>query len=225
MKTVLITGASDGIGKATALKLNELGYRLYLFGRSQDKLEEVSKLSNVLGSYCFDAHDRNKLYAALDDIASKGGVDILVNNMGANLKKEEVKDITIDLFEKMMDLNCTAHLICIEKLLPQMIEKGHGNIVNVLSSCCKFNNPTMAAYTASKKAMEAVSNTLAKEVKGKGIIVTGIYPGGVDTNFRTTQRPDYLLPETIASAIVYAIENDNGLVQEIIVRPEVENNY
>lgn len=225
MKKVLITGASDGIGKATAIKLNELGYKLYLFGRTKEKLDEVAKLDNVIKTYCFDAHDRQSLYNALDDIVSNGGVDVLVNNMGANLKKEEVKDITVDLFESMMDLNCTSHLICIEKLIPQMINNKKGNIVNVLSSVCKFNNIAHASYTASKKAMEAISQTLAKEVKDKGVVVTGIYPGGVDTNFRSNNRPDYLKAETIAKAIVYAIENDNGLVQDIVIRPEVENNY
>lgn len=225
MKTVLITGASDGIGKATAIKLNELGYKLYLFGRTKEKLDEVAKLDNVIKAYCFDAHNRLELYDALDDINNNGGVDILINNMGANLKKEEVKDISIDLFEKMMDLNCTSHLICIEKMLPKMLDKKQGNIVNILSSSCKFNNPTMAAYTASKKAMEAISNTLAKEVKDKGVVVTNIYPGGVDTNFRVTKRPDYLKAETIADAICYSIENKNGLVQDIVIRPVVENNY
>ena len=225
MKKVLITGASDGIGKATAIKLNELGYKLYLFGRTKEKLDEVGKLENVIKTYCFDAHNRKDLYDALDDIVNDGGVDVLVNNMGANLKKEEVKDITIELFEAMMDLNCTSHLICIKKLLPKMIENGKGNIVNVLSTVCKFNNLTLGSYTASKKAMEALSQTLAKEVKDKGVVVTAIYPGGVDTNFRTSERPDYLKAETIAKAIVYAIENDNGLIQDIVIRPEVENNY
>lgn len=225
MKTVLITGASDGIGKATAIKLNELGYKLFLFGRTKDKLDEISKLDNVIKSYCFDAHDRNKLYEALDDINNNGGVDVLINNMGANLKKQEVKDIDVDLFEQMMDLNCTSHLICIQKLLPKMIEKQSGNIINVLSSSCKFDNLSIGAYTASKKAMEAISKTLAKEVKNKGIVVTGIYPGGVNTNFRENDRPDYLNPETIADSIAYALNNKNGLVQEIVIRPSVENNY
>lgn len=225
MKTILITGASDGIGKASAIKLNELGYKLYLFGRTKEKLDDVAKLENVIKSYCFDAHDRKQLNEALDDIVNNGGVDILINNMGANLKKQEVKDIDIDLFEQMIDLNCTSHLICIQKLLPKMIQEGKGNIINVLSSVCKYDNPTMGSYTASKKAMEAISDTLAKEVKDKGVVVTAIYPGGVNTNFRETRRPDYLNPDTIADAIVYAIENSDGLVQEIVIRPSVENNY
>ncbi|MBQ0036215.1 MAG: SDR family oxidoreductase, partial [Firmicutes bacterium] len=192
MKTVLITGASDGIGKATAIKLNELGYKLFLFGRTKEKLDEVARLENVVKSYCFDAHNRQDLINALDDINNNGGVDILINNMGANLGKQEVKDIDVDIFEQMLDINCISHLICIQKVLPNMIEKGHGNIVNILSSCCKYDNPTIGAYTASKKAMEALSDTLRKEVKDKGIVVTAIYPGGVDTNFRTINRDDYL---------------------------------
>ena len=225
MKKVLITGASDGIGKASAIKLNELGYKLYLFGRTKEKIDEASKLDNVVKSYCFDAHDRDKLYFALDDICNDGGVDILINNMGANLKKQEVSEIDIELFEEMLDLNCTSHLICIQKVLPKMIEKGSGNIVNVLSSCCRFNNPTLGSYTASKKAMEAISEILAKEVKDKGVVVTNIYPGGVDTNFRTNKKPEYLRPETIANAIVYALNNKDGLMQEIVIRPTIENNY
>ena len=226
MKTVLITGASDGIGKAIANELNNDDYRLYLFGRNKEKLDTVSKeLSNVIKTYAFDVKDRDKLYEALKEINDNGGVDVLINNVGANLKKQEVKDIDVDLFEDMMNINCTSHLICIKELLPTMIEKKEGNIINILSSVCKYNNPTMAAYTASKKAMEAVSQTLAKEVKKDGVIVTAIYPGGVDTNFRVADRPDYLRPETIARHITFILENNDGLVQEIVTRPAIEDNY
>jgi len=226
MKTVLITGASDGIGKATAIKLDSLGYKLFLFGRNKEKLEKlVDDLDNCVKCYAFDANNKEELYKALNDIKEHGGVDVLINNMGANLKKELVKDISIDLFEKMLNLNCVTHLICIEELLPKMIEQKSGNIINVLSSSCKFNNPTIGAYTASKKAMEAISNTLAKEVKEYGVVVTAVYPGGVDSNFRELDRPDYLKPETIAKQIAFALDNEDGLIQEIVIRPAVENNY
>ena len=226
MKTVLITGASDGIGKACANLLDSLDYKLFLFGRNKDKLKNVTdNLENVIETYSFDATNYDELNKALDDINKKGGVDVLINNMGANLKKQEVKDIDIKIFENMMSLNCTAQLICIEKVLPKMIENKQGNIINILSSSCLYNNPTMAAYTASKKAMEAISKTLAKEVKKYGIVVTGIYPGGVDTNFRTIDRPDYLRPESIAKLIPDIINNKDGLIQDIVIRPIVEDNY
>ena len=107
-----------------------------------------------------------------------------------------------------------------------MLNKKDGMIINVLSSCCLFNNPTMAGYTASKNAMESISKALVKEVKDQGVKVLDVYPGGVDTNFRTLDRPDYLKPETVAKHIIYAFENnEDGMIQELVVRPTVENNY
>ncbi|MGN1405453.1 MAG: SDR family NAD(P)-dependent oxidoreductase [Erysipelotrichaceae bacterium] len=225
MKKILITGGSDGIGKALALMLDEKGYETYIFGRNPEKLNNL-KLNHCLKKYAFDLKDRDKLNEALNDINNMGGVDILINNAGFNYKKEEVKDINIQGLEDMMWVNCLSHLVCIESVLPEMLKKGEGMIVNVLSSCCKANITTMGGYTASKKAMEAISKILVKEVKDKGIKVLDVYPGGVDTNFRVNERTDYLRPETIAKHIIYVLENnEDGMMQEIVCRPVVENNY
>lgn len=225
MKKILITGGSDGIGKALALMLDEKGYETYIFGRNPEKLNNL-KLNHCIKKYAFDLKDRDKLNEALNDINNSGGVDILINNAGFNYKKEEVKDINISGLEDMMWVNCLSHLVCIEAVLPRMLEKGEGMIVNVLSSCCKANVATMGGYTASKKAMEALSKILVKEVKDKGVKVLDVYPGGVDTNFRRNERTDYLRPETIAKHIIYVLENnEDGMMQEIVCRPVVENNY
>ena len=226
MRKILITGASDGIGKAIVKELeNDQETKLYLFGRTQAKMDAINQ-QNILKKYVFDLNDREKLYAALKDINDEGGVDILINNAGANLGKEKVLDIDIERLEKMFSLNVTAQLICIQEVSKKMLEKGEGQIVNVLSSCCKFANPTTGAYTASKCAMEALSKILVKEVKDQGIKVMDVYPGGVDTNFRSNERPDYLRPQTIARHIVYAINNnEDGMIQEVICRPMCENNY
>ena len=225
MKKILITGGSDGIGKALALMLDEKGYETYIFGRNPEKLNNL-KLNHCIKKYAFDLKDRDKLNEALNDINNSGGVDILINNAGFNYKKEEVKDINISGLEDMMWVNCLSHLVCIEAVLPRMLEKGEGMIVNVLSSCCKANIATMGGYTASKKAMEALSKILVKEVKDKGVKVIDVYPGGVDTNFRRSERTDYLRPETIAKHIIYVLENnEDGMMQEIVCRPVVENNY
>ena len=225
MKKILITGGSDGIGKALALMLDEKGYETYIFGRNPEKLNNL-KLNHCIKKYAFNLKDRDKLNEALNDINNSGGVDILINNAGFNYKKEEVKDINISGLEDMMWVNCLSHLVCIEAVLPRMLEKGEGMIVNVLSSCCKANIATMGGYTASKKAMEALSKILVKEVKDKGVKVLDVYPGGVDTNFRRNERTDYLRPETIAKHIIYVLENnEDGMMQEIVCRPVVENNY
>ena len=171
-------------------------------------------------------NDKNALYNALKDIQKKGGVDILINNAGFNAGKSEVKDVHIDDIESMLNVNTIAPLICIQECLPEMLKKKEGMIINILSTCCLYTNPKNVGYTASKKAFEAISKTLVKEVKDQGIKVLDVYPGGVNTNFRTNDRPDYLKPQTVAKHIVYAIENnDDGMLQEIIVRPVVENNY
>ncbi|MDD6955459.1 MAG: SDR family NAD(P)-dependent oxidoreductase [Solobacterium sp.] len=220
-----MTGGSDGIGKALALMLDEKGSETYIFGRTPEKLNNL-KLNPCIKKYAFDLKDRDKLNEALNDINNSGGVDILINNAGFNYKKEEVKDINISGLEDMMWVNCLSHLVCIEAVLPRMLEKGEGMIVNVLSSCCKANIATMGGYTASKKAMEALSKILVKEVKDKGVKVLDVYPGGVDTNFRRNERTDYLRPETIAKHIIYVLENnEDGMMQEIVCRPVVENNY
>lgn len=225
MKKILITGASDGIGKALVDILKNKDYQLYLFGRTESKLNSIEG-NNIVKKYCFDMKDKAELNKALDDIVEDGGVDILINNAGANLGKASVLDMDIETFEDMMSLNVVSHVMCIQKLGKLMLEKKEGQIVNILSSACLFNNPGMSGYTASKKAMEAVSKALVKEVKDKGVKVLDVYPGGVDTNFRVIDRPDYLRPETIAKHIVYAIENnEDGMFQEIVCRPVVENNY
>lgn len=225
MKKILITGASDGVGKALAKLLDEKEYELYVFGRNKEKLENLN-LKNVIKSYAFDYSNREELYKALKEIKDNGGVDVIVNNAGANLKKDKVLDININDLDYMFNLNCIGHLICIQELAPRMIEKGNGQIINVLSSCCKHNNPNSAGYTASKNAMESLSKILTKEEKDKGLKVCDIYPGGIDTNFRAIKRNDYLRAETIAKQIVYVIENnEDGIIQEIVTRPVCENNY
>ena len=106
-----------------------------------------------------------------------------------------------------------------------MKENKDGYIMNILSSCCLFNNPTMAAYTATKNAMEAISKILVKEVKDDNIKVSSIYPGGVDTNFRAIERPDYLDVNKLAKVFVDTMELEDGVIHDFVIRPMVESNF
>ncbi len=98
-------------------------------------------------------------------------------------------------------------------------------IGNVLSTCCLFSSPTNGSYSATKDAMEELSKILLKEVKNENINVCNVYPGGVDTNFRAKSNPQYLKPETVAKMIKNCMENEEGCVHEIIIRPQVEDNF
>jgi short-subunit dehydrogenase len=225
-KTAVITGATDGIGNALAILLSR-DYNLALCGRSKDKMDRlIQKLGNChIYTDCFDITDKEKRHAFCENLKKEfGSVDILVNNAGANTKKDKVVEINLDDLRYMFELNCVSAVGMIQELYPLMAEKQSGLIINILSSCCLFNNPMTGSYSASKDAMEGISKILTKEARADHIGVCNVYPGGVDTNFRTAANPNYLRPETIAKMIKACIENEEGCVHDIVIRPYIEEN-
>ena len=225
-KTAVITGATDGIGKALAVLLSK-DYNLALCGRSTDKMEQLTReLGNChVYAECFDITDGEKRRAFCKQVKKTfGTVDVLVNNAGANTKKDKIVDINLDDLRYMFELNCVSAVGMIQELYPLMAEQQSGLVVNILSSCCLFNNPMTGSYSASKDAMEGISKILTKEARKDHIGVCNVYPGGVDTNFRATANPNYLKPETVAKMIKTCIENEDGCVHDIVIRPFIEEN-
>ena len=225
-KTAVITGATDGIGKALAILLSK-EYNLALCGRSEEKMKQLAQELGDCCVYteCFDITDREKRHSFCENVKKKfGSVDVLVNNAGANTKKDKIVDINLDDLRYMFELNCVSAVGMIQEIYPLMAEKQSGLIVNILSSCCLFNNPMTGSYSATKDAMEGISKILTKEAKADHIGVCSVYPGGVDTNFRATANPNYLRPETVAKMIKTCIENEDGCVHDIVIRPFIEDN-
>ena len=225
-KTVVITGATDGIGKALAILLSK-EYDLALCGRSEDKmrllLEEIGDCR--VYAECFDITDGEKRRDFCEKVKNEfGRVDFLVNNAGANTKKDKIADIDLDDLRYMFELNCVSAVGMIQEIYPVMAARKSGLFVNILSSCCLFNNPMAGGYTASKNAMEGISKILTKEVKSENIGVCNVYPGGVDTNFRAVPNHNYLKPETVAKMVKQCIELEEGCVHDIVVRPFIEDN-
>lgn len=225
MKTIVITGSSDGIGKALVHQLYK-EYKIIALGRNVEKMKKLKEECPLIIDYTFDLINQQELYQCIQTIKEQHKVDILINNAGANVKKEMVIHQNIDEFNYMMQLNCISPLILMQEFAKEMIQNKKGHIINVLSTCCLFDNVTMSGYTASKKAFEAFSKALTKEIKEYNVFVTNIYPGGTNTNFRAIERLDYLNPTTVAKAIqnVLAMPND-GCIQDLVLRPLVENNY
>ena len=225
-KTLIITGATDGIGKALA-ELLASDYRLALCGRNEEKMKALVQSLKGEDVYyeCFDLTDDQKRNTFCKNVKERfETIDILVNNAGANVKKDKVTDISLEDLRYMFELNCVSALGMIQECYSEMSEKKSGLIINVLSSCCLFNNTLTGAYTASKNAMEGISKILLKEVKSENIGVCNVYPGGVDTNFRAVANHNYLKPETVAKMIKACMENEEGCVHDIVIRPFVEDN-
>ena len=225
-KTVIITGATDGIGKALAILLSK-EYNLALCGRNEDKMKQLTQNLGDCHVYaqCFDITDREKRHTFCENVKIEfGSADVLINNAGANTKKDKIIDINLDDLRYMFELNCVSAVGMIQEIYPLMAEKQCGLVVNILSSCCLFNNPMTGSYSASKDAMEGISKILTKEAKADHIGVCNVYPGGVDTHFRSVANHNYLKPETIAKMIKACIENEDGCVHDIVIRPFIEDN-
>ena len=225
-KTVIITGATDGIGKSLA-RLLSMDYHLALCGRSEEKMQQLLQELGDSSVYaeCFDITDDEARHCFCEQVKQKfDTVDVLVNNAGANTKKDKIAEINLADLRYMLEVNCVSAVGMIQEIYPVMAAQQHGLIGNILSSCCLFNNPMAGSYTAAKDAMEGISKILTKEAKADNIGVCSVYPGGVDSNFRPVPNHNYLKPETIAKMIKNCMELEEGCVHDIVVRPFIEDN-
>ncbi len=225
-KVIVITGATDGIGKALAQLLAK-EYSLALCGRDEIKMKHLLEELEDATVYaeCFDITDDIKRQQFCQRVIAKfQRVDVVVNNAGANTKKDKVTEIDLRDLRYMFELNCVSALGIIQGFYPKMKEQQQGLFINILSSCCLYHSPMAGSYTATKDAMEAVSKILLKEIKADNIGVCSVYPGGVDTNFRAVPNHNYLKPDTVAKMIKACIENEEGCVHDIVLRPMIEDN-
>lgn len=231
MKTILITGASDGLGKALALELSQKeNLNIILFGRNLEKLENVKRLlnpNNNVDIYAFDLGDLAKTNEVIDEVLNKYNyIDHLFNNAGLNTKKEIIDDLKIDDLSYMMNVNCIAPTMLMQKVIPAMRQNKFGFIVNILSTVCLHDIPEFCGYAASKNAFKSMNDTTRKTVKNDNINVLAVYPGGMNSNFRIEERPNYLNPSDVAKTIIKNLDIAYpGLIQEIVIRPIEENNY
>ena len=224
-KVVLITGASSGIGKETAIQFAKKGSNVILVARRKQKLEQLDddlkkyKISTLICE-C-DVSDKlqvEKMSKLVLD--SYGSIDILVNNAGFAIYGT-VFDLTIEEIESQMATNYFGMIYCTKNFLPLMLEKKSGHIVNVASVAASFGLPGIASYCASKFAMLGFSEGLKHELKGTGVGITIVSPIMVRTNFfdhsSFKKMPKFSLSlsdKTVAKAILRA---SNSPRLEIIV--------
>ncbi|MFC0211252.1 SDR family NAD(P)-dependent oxidoreductase [Paenibacillus chartarius] len=216
-KIVLITGASSGIGALTALRLAERGAVPILTARSESKLHAVAaKLPGRHAVRRLDVTDARQIEETVLDITAEfGGIDILVNNAGYGVF-DYVAEASLEEYESMMDVNYMGTVRCTKAVLPQMLARGSGHIVNVASLAGKFGSAKSAGYSATKHAVLGFTSSLRQELFGTGVGLTAINPGPIDTPFFDKADPSgnyvknvswlLLKPETVVAAMLRAIE-------------------
>ena len=189
MKTILITGASSGIGEACARKFASQGARLILNARSTDKLTDLAdELRDKYETECyvmpFDVRDRESAAAALDALPEEWkSIDVLINNAGLAIGTDKEHEGNADEWDVMIDTNIKALLSMTRLIVPGMIEQGRGHIINIGSIAGDAAYPGGSVYCATKAAVKALSDGLRIDLVDTPLRVTNIKPGLVETNF------------------------------------------
>lgn len=186
-KTVFITGATSGIGEATAHRFADLKFHLILCGRNREKLNELEKSlgkQTKVHTLCFDVRDKKAVFTAVESLPeSFSNIDILINNAGNAHGLDAFQNADLEDWDMMIDINLKGLIYVTKAILPGMIERKSGHIINIGSTAAKEVYPNGNVYCASKHAVDALNQALRIDLNKTGIRVGAIHPGLVHTNF------------------------------------------
>lgn len=232
MKTAVVTGASSGIGAATARALASAGYRVFLGARRQDRLREVAEsIGEAATSWPLDITDEASVEAFAGRLPES--LHLLVNNAGGAVGVERIEAAIDDKWRWMWETNVLGTLRMTRALLPRLRASGDGHVINVGSIAGFENYAGGAGYTGAKHAERALTRTLRLELLGEPIRVTDVAPGLVETEFSLVRFEgdaerakavyrgmEPLTAEDIADCIVWAATRPSRVnIDEIVVRP------
>ena len=240
MKTIFITGATSGIGKATAILLAKQKNRLILCGRNKTILEELktelSKETEVF-TLSFDVRNSDEVFSAINSLPENWkNIDVLINNAGNAHGLDPISEGNIDDWNSMMDGNVKGLLYVSQPIIKLMKEKQNGQIINISSVAARQTYANGVVYCASKKAVDVISEGMRIELTEFGIRVTNIQPGAVETDFSkvrfkgdderaATVYAGYepLKAEDIADAIAYCINVPERIsVSDMTIYPKAQ---
>lgn len=237
-KIVFITGASSGIGEACAHQFAALGAKLVLSARRVERLDALAEQlmkqyqckSHILQ---LDVRDRQAVLEGLNSLPKAWqDIDLLINNAGLALSTDRIQDSDMDNWETMIDTNIKGLLYVSRQVLPGMIKRGQGHVVNICSIAGHECYPAGNVYSATKHAVKAISKSMRLDLLGTGIRVTDISPGAVETEFSLVRWNDEerarnyykdfepLIAQDIADAIVYCTSRPLRVnIEEMVIMP------
>jgi NADP-dependent 3-hydroxy acid dehydrogenase YdfG len=243
-KIVFITGASSGIGAATALAFASQGARLLLAARRAGKLTQVASQALERGALAvhsidLDVRDRRAVQSAIDGLpAPWDKIDVLVNNAGLSRGLEKLYVGKIEDWDEMIDTNVKGLLHVTRAVVPGMVVRGSGHIVNLGSTAGELTYPNAAVYCATKAAERAINDGLRQDLLGTPVRVTTIDPGMVETDFslvrfhgdaeraaKVYKGVTPLTPEDVADAILWAVSRPSHVnIARILLTPVQQAN-
>jgi NAD(P)-dependent dehydrogenase (short-subunit alcohol dehydrogenase family) len=227
-KVAVVTGGTKGIGYAIAETLVRAGASVFICARSREELEaaitSLSEHGTAAGKMC-DVRSEEQVKAVLESCERRfGGVDILVNNAGMGVMGKTVEEISPDEFRETLETNVFGVYYGCHHAIPMLRSRGGGYIINISSLAGQNPHPRMAAYNASKYALNGFSEALMQEVRHDGIKVSYICPGSVNTEFGgdtvSDEKAWQLQPEDIAQVVMNLLEmDDRALPSRVEIRP------
>ena len=225
-QVTVVTGAGRGIGRAIAIELGKLGAQVVLAARSRSELEDTAQLIGAKASVIpTDVRKQDEVYRLFEQVGTTlGAVDVLVNAAGLGIFGPVV-DFKDEDFENLIETNLRGIFLACRRVLPSMIERQRGHIVNIASIAGKVGSANRAVYCASKFGVIGFTESLAEEVRQYGVRVSVICPGSTDTRFSSSavsakSRERMLRPEDVAYAVrMIVTQEPNSFISEIIMRP------
>ena len=218
-KTVFITGATSGFGKATAKRFDAEGWQTVISGRRGERLDALKKeLKNPSHSIVLDVRDKDAVLAAVDALPAEfSPVDVLVNNAGLAVGLEGADQVDLADWDLMVDTNIKGLMYCTRAILPQMVSNGYGHVVNIGSIAGNWPYPGGNVYGATKAFVRQFSLNLRADLVGKNIHVTDVEPGLAETEFSEIRFKgdkekaaavyndvDPIRPDDVADAVFWA---------------------
>jgi NADP-dependent 3-hydroxy acid dehydrogenase YdfG len=232
-KTALVTGGGSGIGLAVARSLLAEGARVAISGRNEDRLRAAASVLAAGDRVIWHAADVSHpepVEALVKDVTTRlGRIDVLINNAGANIKERTFRELTPETWKYLVGANLDGAFYCTHAVLPQMLERKDGIIINVNSTSGKRAGPLGgAAYAAAKFGLRGLAMAVAAEEKNSGVRISTIYPGEVDTPIlehrpspvSDEHRKGILQPEDVAAAVVFIVTlPPRAWVPELVIAP------